>query len=105
MLYNGAPFQGRNAQFYEGGLDSKESTLSPWNASRTGYTIHKMVDDTYNFNIQPYSSCQWVAFRYSEILLNYAEAELGNSAIALTYVNMIRERVGMPDVTVAGKLT
>ncbi len=105
ILYNGAPFQGRNAQFYEGGLDSKESTLSPWNASKTGYTIHKMVDDTYNFNIQPYSSCQWVAFRYSEILLNYAEAEaeLGNSATALTYVNMIRERVGMPDVTAAGQ--
>jgi len=105
VLYNGAPFQGRNAQFYEGGLDSKESTLSPWNASKTGYTIHKMVDDTYNFNIQAYSSCQWVAFRYSEILLNYAEAEaeLGNMATALTYVNMIRERVGMPDVTAAGQ--
>ncbi|WP_158991662.1 RagB/SusD family nutrient uptake outer membrane protein [Mucilaginibacter sp. L196] len=105
VLYNGAPFQGRNAQFYEGGLDSKESTLSPWNASKTGYTIHKMVDDTYNFNIQPYSSCQWVAFRYSEILLNYAEAEaeLGNLTTGLTYVNMIRERVGMPDVTSSGQ--
>lgn len=104
ILYNGAPFQNRSAQFYEGGLDSKESSLSPWNASKTGYTIRKMVDASYNFNIQPYSSCQWVAFRLGEIYLNYAEAEaaLGNSAEALTYLNMIRQRVGMPAVTGSG---
>jgi hypothetical protein len=104
VLYNGAPFQGRDAQFYEGGLDSKESALSPWNASKTGYTIRKFVDASYNFNIQPYSGCQWVAFRLSEIYLNYAEAqaELGNSAEALLYLNKIRERVGMPDVTGTG---
>ncbi|MGF7037549.1 hypothetical protein M2273_000783 [Mucilaginibacter lappiensis] len=104
ILYNGAPFQNRNAQFYEGGLDSKTSTLSPWNASKTGYTIRKMIDPSYNFNIQPYSSCQWVAFRLSEIYLNYAEAEaeLGNSNLALTYVNKIRQRVGMPDISGSG---
>lgn len=104
ILYNGAHFQGRAAQFYEGGLDSKESSLSPWNASKTGYTIRKFVDSTYNFNILPYSSCQWVVFRLSEIYLNYAEAEaeLGNSAEALTYLNKIRERVGMPDVAGTG---
>ena len=50
ILFNGAPFQGRSAQFYEGGLDSKESSLSPWNASKTGYTIRKMVDESYDFN-------------------------------------------------------
>ncbi|MDB5086974.1 MAG: hypothetical protein JWR09_968 [Mucilaginibacter sp.] len=104
ILYNGSPFQGRTAQFYEGGLDSKESSLSPWNASKTGYTIRKMVDESYNFNIQPYSACQWVAFRLGEIYLNYAEAEaaLGNNAEALTYLNKIRERAGMPDVTGSG---
>lgn len=104
ILYNGAPFQNRNAQFYEGGLDSKTSTLSPWNASKTGYTIRKMIDPSYNFNIQPYSSCQWVASRLSEIYLNYAEAEaeLGNSNLALTYVNKIRQRVGMPDISGSG---
>jgi hypothetical protein len=104
ILYNGAPFQGRGAEFYEGGLDSKESALSPWNASKTGYTIRKFVDASYDFNVQPYSGCQWVAFRLSEIYLNYAEAEaeLGNSAQALLYLNKIRERVGMPDVTGTG---
>ncbi|MDN3583972.1 RagB/SusD family nutrient uptake outer membrane protein [Mucilaginibacter flavus] len=104
ILYNGAPFQGRGAQFYEGGLDSKESSLSPWNASKTGYTIRKMVDESYNFNVQPYSACQWISFRLAEIYLNYAEAEneLGNSATALTYLNKIRQRAGMPGITASG---
>lgn len=43
-------------------------------------------------------------FRLGEIYLNYAEAEaaLGNNAEALTYLNKIRERAGMPDVTGSG---
>jgi len=105
VLYNGAPFQGRKAQFYEGGLDSKESSLSPWNASKTGYTIEKMVDTNFNFNIQPYSNAQWVVFRLGEIYLNYAEAsaELGHTADALLYLNKIRERAGMPDAAAANQ--
>lgn len=104
VLFNGSPFQGRDAQFYEGGLDSKLSSLSPWNASKTGYTIRKMVDESYNFNIQPYSACQWVAFRLGEIYLNYAEAEaaLGNGSEALNYLNKIRNRAGVPAVTATG---
>jgi hypothetical protein len=37
-------------------------------------------------------------------LLNYAEAciELGEDAEALTYLNMIRKRAFMPDITVTG---
>jgi hypothetical protein len=98
ILYNGAPFQGRTAQFYKGGLDSKESPLSPWNASKTGYTIRKMVDESFNFNVQPYSTSQWIVFRLSEMYLNYAEAsaQLGNTAEALKYLNLIRARAGMP---------
>lgn len=104
ILFNGAPFQGRPAQFWLGGLDSKLSSLSPWNASKTGYTILKMVDSTYNFNVQPYSPAQWILFRLSEIYLNYAEAEaeLGQTVTALTYLNKIRQRAGMPDVVSAG---
>ncbi|MFC0512929.1 RagB/SusD family nutrient uptake outer membrane protein [Mucilaginibacter angelicae] len=104
ILFNGAPFQGRGAQFYEGGLDSKSSSLSPWNASKTGYTIRKMVDENYDFNVQPYSACQWVAFRLGEIYLNYAEAEaaLGNSSEALNYLNKIRARAGVPAVNATG---
>ena len=104
ILFNGASFQGRPAQFWLGGLDSKLSSLSPWNASKTGYTIQKMVDSTYNFNVQPYSAAQWIVIRLSEIYLNYAEAEaeLGQTATALTWLNKIRERAGMPDLTSGG---
>jgi len=104
ILTNGASFQGRTAQFWLGGLDSKLSPLSPWNASKTGYTILKMVDSNYNFNVQPYSAAQWIVFRLSEIYLNYAEAEaeLGKTDSALAYLHKIRQRAGMPDVVSAG---
>lgn len=104
ILSNGQPFQGRNAQFYLGGLDSKTSPLSPWNASKTGYTLLKMVDHDYDFNVQPYSAAQWVVFRLGEIYLNYAEAtaQLGQTATAVEYVNKVRRRVGMPDIASAG---
>lgn len=101
ILHNGLMFHGRKAEFFEGGLDSKESIYAPWNASKTGYTILKMVDASFNFSSQPYTSAQWVVFRLSEIYLNYAEAQanLGNTDEALKYLNLIRRRVGMPDVT------
>ncbi|WP_431213975.1 RagB/SusD family nutrient uptake outer membrane protein [Puia sp. P3] len=104
VLTNNASFQGRPAQFWLGGLDSKLSSLSPWNASKTGYTVLKMVDSTYNFNVQPYSPAQWIVFRLSEMYLNYAEAEaqLGQTATALTYLNKIRQRAGMPDIVSGG---
>ncbi len=104
ILFNGHSFQGRPAQFYQGGLDSKESAFAYWNASKTGYTILKMVDSTYDFSSVYYSPSQWIVFRLAEIYLNYAEAEaaLGNTVEALTYLNMIRERAGMPDLTSAG---
>ncbi|MEX0883729.1 MAG: RagB/SusD family nutrient uptake outer membrane protein, partial [Cyclobacteriaceae bacterium] len=41
----------------------------------------------------------WIWLRYAEILMNYAEAslELGETQEAATYINMIRNRAGMPD--------
>jgi len=101
ILYNGAMFKGRKAEFFTGGLDSKESPFSPWNASKTGYTIRKMIDESYDFKVQPYSTCQWAAFRLAEIYLNYAEAsaQLGNTAEALSYLNKIRQRGGMADAS------
>jgi hypothetical protein len=106
VLYNGASFHGRGAQFFVGGLDSKQSAFSPWNASKTGYTILKFVDSTFDFSGSiPYPpACHWILFRLSETYLNYAEAEanLGNTAESLKYLNKIRERAGMPDLTSTG---
>ena len=43
----------------------------------------------------------FVWIRYPEILLNYAEAslELGDTETATTYINMVRNRVALPDFT------
>jgi hypothetical protein len=104
ILHNGASFHGRPAEFFEGGLDSRESPYAPWNASKTGYTILKVVDSSFDFSSIPYAPAQWIVFRLSEMYLNYAEAEanLGNTAESLKYLNLIRQRAGMPDITSGG---
>ncbi|GAA3983130.1 RagB/SusD family nutrient uptake outer membrane protein [Mucilaginibacter dorajii] len=74
----------------------------PWTGgdelTRTGFYVRKYVDYNkpqaavdLNRSEQP-----WIDLRYGEILLNRAEAamELGNSADALTSVNLIRARAG-----------
>ena len=86
-----------------GGLDTRKSPYEDWNGTYTGYFMRKFVDPTvdaqYNKQTQP-----WRYFRYTEILLNYAEACLGlqQESEAKTYLNMIRKRAGMPDITETG---
>jgi starch-binding outer membrane protein, SusD/RagB family len=85
------------------GLDTRNGPLEDWNGTYTGYYMRKFIDPTvdaqYNKQDQP-----WRHIRYSEILLNYAEAamELGDEAEARTYINMIRKRAFMPDITESG---
>lgn len=67
----------------------------------TGYYCKKYV---YNIRWDGTISSQKHAcpiFRYAEILLNAAEAlnESGNSSQALTYVNQVRARAGMPGLS------
>lgn len=102
ILANNEMYKGRPSQFWVGGLDSQTSTIAPWNASKTGYCIRKMVDDTRNTDLQDYSDTQWIVFRLAEIYLNYAEAcnALGQTTEALTYLNKIRTRAGLPNETV-----
>src|SRR5690606_29289865 len=47
----------------------------------------------------------WVWLRLATIYLNYAEAqyELGNEEEARLYVNKVRNRVGLPDITSSGE--
>jgi hypothetical protein len=107
ILHDGSVWQGRVTETFDGGLDSPESSIQPWNASLTSYAYKKGVVE----NIPPSGSTlkptnPWIFFRYGEVLLNYAEAEfeLGNEAVARQYINMVRARpsVNMPPVTDAG---
>lgn len=86
------------------GVDTRKSPIEDWNGSYTGYYCRKYLDPN---NDAQYvrQSMTWRFFRYAEILLNYAEAciELGEDPEARTYINMVRTRAGMPDVTESGE--
>lgn len=85
------------------GYDTRSSDFNADNATYTGYCLRKLLDESLsttesavnrNTNI-------FIEFRYAEILLNYAEASIGLEEFgeATTYINMVRNRAGMPDFT------
>lgn len=85
------------------GLDSRNSIANSWNNNTTGTTMMKFLDRSVDIQ-KANQDVTWRFFRYGQILLNYAEAciELGEDAEARTYINMIRKRAGMPDITESG---
>ncbi|MCW3091482.1 MAG: RagB/SusD protein [Ferruginibacter sp.] len=108
ILYNGAPFKGRPVEtFIPKGKDSPEGTLTPQNATVTGYYVRKYVDESIvNPSAANCGNTPWTFFRYAEILLNYAEAKyfLGDETTCREYINKVRSRasVNMPLVTESG---
>jgi hypothetical protein len=92
-----------NSIVVEYGLDTRQSSVRPAEAGFTGYYIRKMMDPSIDgwFFAQ---DIPWRYFRYAEILFNYAESciELGEEEEARTYLNMIRKRAGMPNITDVG---
>ena len=70
-----------------------------WDFSRTGYLVRKNVHPNSNPRLNRFVRRPYVLFRLGEIYLNYAEAlneySPGDPDI-LRYVNMIRERAGIP---------
>jgi hypothetical protein len=123
ILYDGAPWQARptdaaglepenkvqtsyylkkagDATPWKSGLDTRQSLIESWNATKTGYYIRKLNDPgtagQYFRNTNT-----WVEFRYAEILMNYAEAciELGGADLqkGIDALNLVRNRAGLPD--------
>ena len=86
------------------GLDTRNSPIEPWNGGYTGYYLRKFIDPKIDWLFSG-ADTPWRYFRYGEILLNYAEAciELGEDVEARKYINMIRKRAGMPDITESGE--
>lgn len=86
------------------GLDTRQGPIEDWNGTYTGYYLKKFIDP--NVDHQYFrQEVPWRVMRYTEVLLNYVEAciELGEENEARTYLNMIRERAGMPPVTDSGQ--
>ncbi len=88
------------------GVDTRESSIENWNGSRTHYYVRKFIDPDPAI-VENQSGAQvvpWPFIRYTEIVLNYAEAciELGEDDEAKTWLNKIRYRAGMPEITETG---
>lgn len=114
ILYDGALWgygeDNHAVQIYESGQEGVTSgEQSPtytsgeyWNATQTGYYLRKFMNADYDqWDETVMDNTPWIFFRLAEFYLNYAECqiELGNNAEALKYINLIRNRVGLPDAT------
>ena len=82
------------------GLDTRNGPVEDWNGNVQGYVLKKFMQ-RHIVGRDMFNTTAWIELRYAEILLNYAEAnlQLGNEEEARTYINMIRNRAGMPDFT------
>ena len=87
------------------GVDSRKAAIESWNGTHTGYYVHKFIDPNPAIVDQfTGQEIPWPFFRYTEAMLNYAEAciALGQDAEALTWINRVRFRSGMPAITETG---
>jgi starch-binding outer membrane protein, SusD/RagB family len=86
------------------GIDTRLGQIEPWNGSYTRYYLRKFIDPEVSHSPTLKQEVPWRFFRYTEILLNYAEAsiELGDYEDARSVLNLIRERAGMPEITEKG---
>ncbi len=88
------------------GIDTRESPVENWNGSRTHYYTRKFIDPNPALadNQSNAQTIPWPFLRYTEMVLDYAEACIatGDEATARTWLNKIRFRAGMPAITDAG---
>ena len=87
---------------YSGPIDNLEFS------AQTGFYIRKFLDPTPGSGQRGVQSeVWWVRYRYSEVLLNAAEAsfELGNTADAANYMNQVRTRAGLTTPLTAADIT
>lgn len=106
ILYNGATWEERKIQTYVGGTDEyRDFTVEgdPDGHTVTGYYLRKYLMEGYTKFPAEGSHNTDIVIRYGEVLLNRAEAlaQLGRIPEALTELNKVRARVGLPGKTQA----
>ena len=108
IMYNGCTWESRKIQTYDGGTDNLvEFTKSGSTNGHTctGYYLRKYLQEG-NTSFSTNGSYQYDAvLRYAEVLLNKAEAYAQldydkNKTLALSTLNEVRKRVGLPARTV-----
>lgn len=99
VLVNGDNFQGRTAELWIGGRERKDENFK---GTMSGYGLRKFLLDRDNATSFQ-SVVHWPYLRLPEIYLSYAEAlnevNQGPTAEAYQYVNLVRQRVGLSDLT------
>ncbi len=95
--YSGAIWKDRRLELWNSGIDGRSRGGSDYSIS--GYLMKKYVDPS-SIPIQnQFNQRTWIYFRLGELYLNYAEAlneAQGPVSEVYTYINRIRERVGLP---------
>ncbi|MBB6004058.1 RagB/SusD family nutrient uptake outer membrane protein [Arcicella rosea] len=70
--------------------------------NKTGFLVRKFLDETVGAGLNPTFSAMWMPrFRMAEAYLIAAEAafELGQTALAVQYINVVRDRGGIQPLT------
>lgn len=70
VVVNGSEWNGRTIAMAAGESDD----MAKANTTRTGYYLKKFLTDNLNLTQGQNAQHNWVAYRYAEVLLNYAEA-------------------------------
>ncbi len=105
ILFDGSQWKGHKIEtFVPGGVDSNEAPVGYWNYSITGYFVKKFLKEDVvpgDYDSKRGTPVHNVIFRLAELYLNYAETqiELGNDAEAQKYINLVRARSNMPNIT------
>lgn len=105
ILYNGASWRGRTLELYVDGQDGflqySESGNEAMRKSVTGYVIRKFLSQDVDYKSVVKSSEYWIEMRYAEILLIMSEAYARKNTFdkAYEYLNMIRNRVQVSDIS------
>lgn len=103
VTYEGRPWINTSTSLgtviYKGNWTGESGGNGSWDYSRTGYVVRKNISPDTDPKTGKTVKRPMVLYRYAEILLNYVEAlneyDPGNADI-LRYLNMIRERAGVP---------
>ena len=95
LFYNGVQWLGRAVQTYEGGLDKPNQSFKT--QTKTSYYLRKFMADFSTSTTYSNQSHNFPYFRFSDVLLSYAEAlnELGRLEDAVKQMNLVRARAGI----------
>ena len=98
---------GKPGSYIEGTQDVLTSENGPTTSNeqyinKSGFFFKKFLDETSQSATRGRGSDMWFPYiRYAEVVMIACEAsyELGQTGIALGYINQVRERAGIPDLT------